>query len=198
MILCWENKTRKKLTFEFEIEKQMASSFSLRAFSVDQYYVADFVFLEQHKSLLTDFNGRIAQNCCLCSYTKINENTTTVLLSLPSCPFSFAQKYMYVETHASPLRVILNCAQLCCFFLRWKAGAISFSLDKNQNILGNLTSHIRTVQKSRIIMIIKTLMNFRFVCFDGWMRPFLFSTKIAGFGLCGASYGKQVPPSSVT
>ena len=35
MILCWENKTRKKLTFEFEIEKQMASSFSLRAFSVD-------------------------------------------------------------------------------------------------------------------------------------------------------------------
>ena len=87
MILCWENKTRKKLTFEFEIEKQMASSFSLRAFSVDQYYVADFVFLEQHKSLLTDFNGRIAQNCCLCSYTKINENTTTVLLSLPSSPF---------------------------------------------------------------------------------------------------------------
>ena len=71
-------------------------------------------------------------------------------------------------------------------------------LDKNQNILGNLPSHIRTVQNSRIIMIIKTLMSFRFVCFDGWMRPFLFSTKIAGFGLCGASYGKQVPPSSVT
>ena len=61
-----------------------------------------------------------------------------------------------------------------------------------------LTSHIRTVQKSRMMMIIKTLMNFRFVGFDGWMRPFLFSTKIAGFGLCGASYGKQVPPSSVT
>ena len=138
MILCWENKTRKKLTFEFEIEKQMASSFSLRAFSVDQY-VADFVFLEQHKSLLTDFNGRIAQNCCLCSYTKINENTTTVLLSLPSCPFSFAQKYMYVETHASPLRVILNCAQLCClFFCAGKQVQFLFFLDKNQNILGML------------------------------------------------------------
>ena len=148
MILCWENKTRKKLTFEFEIEKQMASSFSLRAFSVDQYYVADFVFLE-HKSLLTDFNGRIAQNCCLCSYTKINENTTTVLLSLPSCPFSFAQKYMYVETHASPLRVILNCAQLCCFFLRWKAGAISFFFGQKSKYIRKLNQPYQNSTKQQ-------------------------------------------------
>ena len=174
----------------------MASSFSLRAFSVDQYYVADFVFLEQHKSLLTDFNGRIAQNCCLCSsYTKINE---TVLLSLPSSPFLVCSEIYvcrntcFAAAGHSKLRATL------LFFCPGKQVQFPFFLDKNQNILGNLTSHIRTVQNSRIIMIIKTLMSFRFVCFDGWMRPFLFSTKIAGFGLCGASYGKQVPPSSVT
>ena len=154
------------------------------------------MFLEQHKSLLTDFNGRIAQNCCLCSsYTKINE---TVLLSLPSSPFLVCSEiYMYVETHASPPGHSKLRATLLFFFCAGKQVQFLF-LDKNQNILGNLPSHIRTVQNSRIIMIIKTLMNFRFVCFDGWMRPFLLSTKIAGFGVCGASYGKQVPPSSVT
>ena len=152
------------------------------------------MFLEQHKSLLTDFNGRIAQNCCLCSsYTKINE---TVLLSLPSSPFLVCSEiYMYVETHASPPGHSKLRATLLFFFCAGKQVQFPFFLDKNQNILGNLTSHIRTVQNSRIIMIIKTLMSFRFVCFDGWMRPFLFSTKIAGFGLCGVSYGKQVPPS---
>lgn len=111
----------------------MASSFSLRAFSVDQYYVADFVFLEQHKSLLTDFNGRIAQNCCLCSsYTKINE---TVLLSLPSSPFLVCSEiYMYVETHASPPGHSKLRATLLFFFLRWKAGAISFFGQKSKYI----------------------------------------------------------------
>ena len=76
----------KKLTFEFDIERSQIYKLSLNRwrplfrwerFSV---LVAD-VFLEQSKSLRTDFNGRIAQNCWV-SYTKINDELgTTVQLS---------------------------------------------------------------------------------------------------------------------
>ena len=130
-ILCWENKTRKKTYIWIWDWKTDGVLFFVESFFSWLVCIADFVFLEQHKSLLTDFNGRIAQNCCLCSYTKINE---TVLLSLPSSPFLVCSEiYMYVETHASPpghskLRATL------LFFLRWKAGAISFFGQKSKYI----------------------------------------------------------------